>query len=1113
MNISEAVLAEFAVLADGPLPDNTDQQFDACVAKLSEQDLVEALDMFDRLVNINVKEPEDENPELNPLRVEEAAMQTDGTPLPVLLPAEVPSGLECSVCGQQSRLAGRLPCSNSPVCPQCCSRQDRCWECGQPPHTLQWPSTRQDGEDDMDRATAEKQEAKETVGIFYIDESGILEVETPSAVPIPYSQQAEGRSPVCQQYKLGQNILAKYSAPDIQQPVGEEVEQKSEEEVGQVERKLAEELQLEPVQFNSFMYWREPIAHVENIVETEWEAATGRVSFEKVNYVENVVKTSEEKMEGEVEIELNVESVMNSDQMSKTVQFNSFMYWREPIAYIEVTEETEMEVGSGSLLTEKEPLSEYSTPVTTPSALARVGKSKSSLLQPVQRKLNYESQISTEPERVRTESESSSATSLARRGSPPSLQCQLCGLLCRKAARLSCSNNPVCWNCAVKKITICHHCWECGESSITTELHLVQDFELRGIIKAVKAGEKESRINSEESKVQPEGSGLGQEASLWRRYCKGQKVLAKYSEDGKWYNGVVLQMFPDGSVDIEYTHYGNCETVLPADIVVDVTELPPDSKLASHVTAQAEGQGDTTPWLEVTEETEMEVGLGSLLTEKVNNVENVVRISQKEMEEKVEIEVKELKSEEISKTEKLRSRVQYVLVFDHGYLFHPSEEGRRLFFHSSQVIGGESLQPGDEVEFELWTGGREQEARSVRKLDSAQRPTRLLSQLKIRNNEELKNGGTRLLLRHQPKGPDGTKGFKIRQHTEVTRSDKVSDNTLGRAKNEGKYEDIKRIPVTRLKLDDVMRLQFRGEEVRGDKYYIWLAKFLQSAYIEGIEEVDDELFLTFKSTQHLKSLLRKYCEKPPATCTELRQLPVRAGFTLVQRCEYGLIVDVEENQNMPIKDVEQTLREVTENVKIRKQSSAFEAYFTELKNFLKILMHKDLSRFHSMTIMRESLVSMKECNGVKFCSGQPCFTERQLLQSSPDEVTAGSLSKFLKQQKAVDEVRLDWNGEVIVTYKNQSMKTMPSLPSSTKSSSMRFCASSSNQKYGVECLGDVDYRDFFQIDDNCVVHKEGAATVLCSPSRRFPFQCLTSRSLKALPCYSSLRLWRRNLVS
>ena len=189
MNISEAVLAEFAVLADGPLPDNTDQQFDACVAKLSEQDLVEALDMFDRLVNINVKEPEDENPELNPLRVEEAAMQTDGTPLPVLLPAEVPGGLECSVCGQQSRLAGRLPCSNSPVCPQCCSRQDRCWECGQPPHTLQWPSTRQDGEDDMDRATAEKQEAKETVGIFYIDESGIIEVETPSAVPITYSQQ------------------------------------------------------------------------------------------------------------------------------------------------------------------------------------------------------------------------------------------------------------------------------------------------------------------------------------------------------------------------------------------------------------------------------------------------------------------------------------------------------------------------------------------------------------------------------------------------------------------------------------------------------------------------------------------------------------------------------------------------------------------------------------------------------------------------------------------------------------------------------------------------------------------------------------------------------------
>ena len=108
MKVSEAVLAEFAVLVDGPLPAGTDQQFDACVAELSEQDLVEALDMFDRLVNINVKEPEDENSELNPLRVEETAMQADGIPLPVLLPAEVPSGLECSVSGQQSRLAGRL---------------------------------------------------------------------------------------------------------------------------------------------------------------------------------------------------------------------------------------------------------------------------------------------------------------------------------------------------------------------------------------------------------------------------------------------------------------------------------------------------------------------------------------------------------------------------------------------------------------------------------------------------------------------------------------------------------------------------------------------------------------------------------------------------------------------------------------------------------------------------------------------------------------------------------------------------------------------------------------------------------------------------------------------
>ena len=83
--------------------------------------------------------------------------------------------------------------------------------------------------------------------------------------------------------------------------------------------------------------------------------------------------------------------------------------------------------------------------------------------------------------------------SLARHGSPPNMQCQLCGQICRKAARLRCSNNPVCWNCAVKKITKCHRCWKCGESSITTEVHLVQYYELRKIIKeflAIKADER-----------------------------------------------------------------------------------------------------------------------------------------------------------------------------------------------------------------------------------------------------------------------------------------------------------------------------------------------------------------------------------------------------------------------------------------------------------------------------------------------------------------------------------------------------------------------------------------------------------------------------------------------
>ena len=42
--------------------------------------------------------------------------------------------------------------------------------------------------------------------------------------------------------------------------------------------------------------------------------------------------------------------------------------------------------------------------------------------------------------------------------------------------RVQCDRSPVCWNCAVKKITSNKHtCWRCSASSVSSESHLVKD--------------------------------------------------------------------------------------------------------------------------------------------------------------------------------------------------------------------------------------------------------------------------------------------------------------------------------------------------------------------------------------------------------------------------------------------------------------------------------------------------------------------------------------------------------------------------------------------------------------------------------------------------------------
>jgi len=111
--------------------------------------------------------------------------------------------------------------------------------------------------------------------------------------------------------------------------------------------------------------------------------------------------------------------------------------------------------------------------------------------------------------------------------------------------------------------------------------------------------------------------------------------------------------------------------------------------------------------------------------------------------------------------EKLRSIVE-AMKGQYGFLSYEVDEGKKLFFHMSEVEGGETLQEGDEVEFVVVTNKRtgKHSACCVRKLSSSKRPERLISKLKAMNLEDDARLGKKMTVTRQPRGPDGSRGFK-----------------------------------------------------------------------------------------------------------------------------------------------------------------------------------------------------------------------------------------------------------------------------------------------------------------------------------------------------------------
>ncbi|XP_031630899.1 cold shock domain-containing protein E1 isoform X2 [Contarinia nasturtii] len=96
-----------------------------------------------------------------------------------------------------------------------------------------------------------------------------------------------------------------------------------------------------------------------------------------------------------------------------------------------------------------------------------------------------------------------------------------------------------------------------------------------------------------------------------------------------------------------------------------------------------------------------------------------------------------------------------------GFLNFEVDEGKKLFFHMSEVHGNHNnLYPGDSVEFSVVTNQRngKSSACNVVKISEnvAPRPDRLLSRLKLHSS--IDESMPRLILIRSPKGPEG-KGF------------------------------------------------------------------------------------------------------------------------------------------------------------------------------------------------------------------------------------------------------------------------------------------------------------------------------------------------------------------
>jgi len=391
----------------------------------------------------------------------------------------------------------------------------------------------------------------------------------------------------------------------------------------------------------------------------------------------------------------------------------------------------------------------------------------------------------------------------------------------------------------------------------------------------------------------------------------------------------------------------------------------------------------------------------------------------------------------------------------------------------------------------------------------------------------------RAMERHQSLESELTSRKKQLEYLKkkMLRNDRgIEANRLYIKKLSAKISSIGQVVPSTLTIQDVLKLEFKEENETGSNYPLCLRNFLQSDELVKVEEVDGDIVFSFSGCDSLEKLLNSQCKKTAQKWSAVSKLPQRAGFVTEKLFKtYGLLVYLEETSLLkkPIKQIEDELK--AKNAKVECRAFGFAARFSTLLSFLQGLVDREIHAYHRVLFMQENVAFIKRTDRHKFFKGRVCLNEDDCLrlrwknsEENQNAMDANSVERFLAGfskfllDPRVEEVSEDWLGRVILCFDSEeSLDTLLVDHCDTECNHVNRLPSIppifalQGPSYSVRCPHGVDLRHFFMIDNECFTSSD--ILKISSPSRLFPFLCLTSKELRG--AYPSLCLHSEDFVT